>query len=239
VDMSSMILIVDDDSEFRHEMRDCLSKYRVTEASNGLEALEILSKPNSIELIVLDVMMPYMSGIEVLRQIKKIKPNLGIVILTGQSSKDIAIEALKAHADDYVEKPFDIDKFLSMVQKILDSKKRSATGYINKMDRIKMFIENNADKKISLHHVADEVALSSKYLSRLFKEKVGTGFNEYRLKIKIDKAGDLLKMSDSTIESIAVQVGYKNAESFIRMFEKIKGLTPTQYREKNRAKSRK
>lgn len=237
--MSYQILVVDDDSEFRQEMCECLHNYRVIEASNGPQALQILKKPNAIDLVILDVMMPQMTGTEVLRQIKANYPHLSVIILTGQSSKDVAIEALKGRADDYIEKPFEVERFLSVIQKILESKRKTASGYINKMERVKIFLENNCDKKINLNHVAEEVCLSPKYLSRLFKENSGTGFNEYRLKIKIDKAKELLKTTDLTVNQIAIQLGYKNPESFIRMFEKLLGSTPTEFRVKNRDKKRK
>ena len=62
--------------------------------------MQLLRKPNEIDLVLLDVMMPGLSGTEVLREMKKLSPNLAIIILTGYSSKDVAIEALKGHADD-------------------------------------------------------------------------------------------------------------------------------------------
>src|ERR1700689_1106350 len=110
--MAYQILMVDDDAEFREELRDCLEGYTVIEAANGPEALAILKKPNVIDLVILDAVMPQVSGMEVLREIKKIKPGLAIIIMTGQSSKDIAIDALKGRAHDYIEKPIDIGKFL-------------------------------------------------------------------------------------------------------------------------------
>ena len=233
--MACQILIVDDDAEFRQEMRDCLQDYQVIEAANGQQALEILKRPHVIDLVILDVVMPGLPGTEVLKQIKKTHPRLSVVMLTGANSKNVVIEALKGHADDYIEKPFQVEQFLAVVQKILDNKRQGGiTSYINKMERVKGFIERNIDKKISLNHAADEVCLSPKYLSRLFKKNTGVGFNEYRLKIKMKQAQDLLKITDTTIEALANQLGYKNPESFIRMFEKLMDMTPTQYRLKVR-----
>ncbi|MBF0490218.1 MAG: response regulator [Candidatus Omnitrophica bacterium] len=232
--MAYQILIVDDDADFRQEMAECLSRYRVTEARNGQEAIEILKRPNAIDCVVLDVIMPQMSGIEVLRQIRTLQPNLGIIILTGQSTKDFAIDALKAHADDYIEKPFEVDKFLRSIQKILDSKSKTPHSPIYKMDRIKRFIENNVDKKMSLNDVAEEVCLSPKYLSRYFKKNTGLGFNEYRLKLKMQEAQRILKTSEATVDQISLKLGYKNPESFIRIFEKFVNATPTQYRLKSK-----
>jgi len=231
--MAYQVLIVDDDEEFRQEMKELLEEYRVLEASNGIDALALIRKPNAIDLIILDVVMPHMSGLDVLREIKTAKPSLAIIILTGKSSKDFAIEALKAHADDYIEKPFDVPKFLLTVKKTIDAKKKLSGVYLNKMQQIKLFIENNVEKKISLQHLSDEVYLSPKYLSRLFKEQTGTGFNEYRLKVKMKQAQRLLQETDKTVEQIALALGYKNAESFIRIFQKMINSTPTEFRQQS------
>src|ERR1700685_3693904 len=120
--MAYQILMVDDDADFREELRICLDGYTVIEASNGVEALAILKKPNAIDLVILDAVMPLISGIEVLREIKRTKPSLAIIMLTGQSNKDIAIDALKGRADDYIEKPINIARFLEIVQSTLAAK---------------------------------------------------------------------------------------------------------------------
>ena len=236
--MPYQILVVDDDREFCQEMSECLEYYRVIEAASGEQALAILKKPHAIDLVILDVVMPGLSGLDTLKQIKKLIPTISIVMLTGQSSKEVAIEALKGRADDYLEKPFEMEKFFTTIRKVLESRKQNSLGYINKMDRVKSFIERNTDKKINLEHAAQEVCLSAKYLSRLFKENTGLGFNEYRLKIKIQKAQELLKKTNITIEQIAIQLGYQYSESFIRIFEKHTGLTPTEFRLKHKNRRR-
>ena len=159
--MAYQILMVDDDAEFREELRVCLNDYSVIEAANGAEALAILKKPNAIDLVILDAVMPQVSGTEVLREIKKIKPGLAIIILTGQSSKDIAIDALKGRADDYIEKPVNVGKFLETVQSILALKVQKTFKYAHgihaKIEQAKQFIERNFDKKISLKDVAGQI----------------------------------------------------------------------------------
>ena len=166
--------MVDDDADFREELRDCLDGYTVIEAANGAEALAILKKPNAIDLVILDAVMPQVSGTEVLREIKKIKPALAIIMLTGQSSKDIAIDALKGRADDYIEKPVNVGKFLETIQSTLAAKARRVSRHTHgihaKIEQAKQFIERNFDKKITLEDVAGQVCLSPKYFSRIFKE---------------------------------------------------------------------
>lgn len=235
--MAYQILMVDDDADFREELRDCLSDYTVIEASNGAEALAILKKPNAVDLVILDAVMPMLSGIEVLREIKKIKPALAIIMLTGQSSKDIAIDALKGRADDYIEKPVNVVKFLETVRSTLSAKAQKTFTYPHgihaKIEQAKQFIDRNFDKKVTLEDMAAQVNLSPKYFSRIFKEITGEGFNEYRLSVKTIQACDLLKKSDYTVTEIASRLGYQNLESFIRMFEKIEKMSPSQYRQKN------
>ena len=119
--MSNRILLVDDDREFRSEFKEYLSEYDVMEAENGADALKILKKANDIDLVILDVKMPGISGTEVLREIRKIDPGLGVIILTAYSSENVAVEALKGHADDYMEKPLDIARVRETIEKILEA----------------------------------------------------------------------------------------------------------------------
>jgi two-component system, response regulator YesN len=238
--MSYQILMVDDDADFREELRDCLDGYSVIEAANGADALAILKKPNAIDLVILDAIMPQLSGTEALREIKKIKPGLAIIMLTGQSSKDIAIDALKGRADDYIEKPINVSKFLETVRSTLAAKALKKFTYPQgihaKIGQSKEFIERNFDKKITLEDVAGQVCLSPKYFSRIFKETTGQGFNDYRLSVKIQQACGLLKKTDCTVTEISNRLGYQNLESFIRMFENVIGTSPTKYRRKNQNK---
>ena len=232
------ILLVDDDQEFRSEFGDCFEEYDIIEASNGEEALKILKKPNEIDLVILDVRMPGMDGIEVLGKIKKMMPEVGIIIFTGYGSKDVVVEALRKQADDYLEKPFDIDKTRRIIEKVLDTK-RGGTEYDaidtkGIMERVMRFAERNWAKRVSLQDAADAVYLSPKYLSRLFKENTGMGFSEYKLKVKIKKAQELLRKTGYTIDQISYKIGYQNSESFIRIFKKLTRYTPTEYRKKSK-----
>jgi two-component system, response regulator YesN len=234
--MAEKILIVDDDAEFREELRDYLEGYEVIEVSGGMEALKLLKQANEIGVVVLDVMMPGLTGTDALGEIKKIDPDLGIIIMTGHSSKDVVIEALKGHADDYIEKPADIGKIKETIDKLLARRVQAGaidiTDSQGKIEKVKYFIERNSFKKTTLKDAAQSVCLSPKYLSRLFKEKSGMGFNEYRLGIKIAKSKELLKKSGLNVNQVSDKLGYENTESFIRQFKKITRCTPAEYRRK-------
>jgi two-component system, response regulator YesN len=241
--MLNKILVVDDDDNFRAELKDYLEEYPVLEASSGEEALRLLKRAHDIEVVLLDVMMPRINGIDVLTEIKKTDPNLAIIILTGYSSKDVAIEALKAHADDYIEKPMDVARIKESIEKVLEIKRSEGSmgedGIDGKIEKVKRFIETNCYKKITLDDVAKVVFLSPKYLSETFKEKLGVGFSEYKLKIKTDKAKELLQKTALNVNQVSDKLGYENPESFIRQFKKFANCTPTEFRNKIRNKKSK
>jgi YesN/AraC family two-component response regulator len=233
------ILLVDDDRAFREELRECLDEYDVVEAASGPEALKLLKRPNEIDLVILDVMMPGLRGTEVLKEIKARQPEQKVIILTGYSSKDTAIDALKGRADEYLEKPLDIYRVKAAVAGLLETSELSREPDNHspqaRITRAKRFLERNWHKKVRLKDVAAVVGLSEKYLSRLFKQAAGVRFSEYALKVKIREAKKLLG-NNWPVEEIAGRLGYQNSESFIRAFKRSTGRTPARYRRPHGAK---
>jgi len=108
--LKGKILVVDDDVMVRNFLERFLSKksYQVDTAENGNQAIEIIKKERP-HLVLLDIKMPAMNGIDVLKEIKKIDPSVGVIMITALQEEEIAQEAMKLGADDYICKPFDID----------------------------------------------------------------------------------------------------------------------------------
>lgn len=233
--MPAKILLVDDDIQLRDELRLYLEEYEMVEAESGEEAIALLKRPNEIDLVILDLMLPGTSGIDILRKIKELDPCLSVIIFTAHSSKDAAVEALKGHADDYIEKSNDVTRLKQSIERIILEKcgtsPKSKDAEHSKMDRAKLFLERNCYKKTSLEDVAMSVSLSPKYLSRIFKERCGINFIDYRHQIKMREAKRLLRSFNLNINQVAGKLGYMNAESFIRMFKKTSGMSPSQYRD--------
>ena len=238
--MTETILIVDDDKEFREELKCSLEEYSVLEACDGQEALKILSKPNEIDLVTLDVKMPGLSGTDILKLIKKRDSGLKVIIMTAFSSKDVAIESLRGQADEFLEKPVDVDKMKNLIEKLLESKKNKNEHDIpdmkHKIERVKRYIERNCFKKVSLSDAAKAVGLSPKYLSRVFSDVAGIGFVDYKLKVKMDRAKQMLTGTGCSVSQVSDKLGFMNPESFMRIFKKITGATPTKFRKKRRSK---
>jgi two-component system response regulator YesN len=233
------ILLVDDDKEFREEFRDYFEEYGFVEAATGEEALAILGKPNEIDLVILDVVMPGIRGTEVLKSIKQMRPDLGVVILTGFGTKNMVIEALKGKADEYIEKPLDTDQTREVIARLLRARTSpegtGGAGVEAKIKRVMYFLQRNYDKNVSLKDAASLACLSPKYLSRAFARTTGIGFNQYRARVKSRRAADLLTKTDYNIEEISTRLGYENPESFARAFKKTSGLAPSAYRARERA----
>ena len=127
--MPNKILLVDDEADFREEFKDYFRSYDIVEAGTGEAAIAILKRPNEIDLVVLDVRMPGIQGTEALVEMKKMTPGLPIIILTGNSSEDVAIEAIKGHADDYLQKPVDLPTIKESIERLLEAKASTAPGY--------------------------------------------------------------------------------------------------------------
>jgi DNA-binding NtrC family response regulator len=114
----AVVLLVDDEVPFVETMTKRLNKRNLTvlTAHSGQEALQVLDQKKSIDVVVLDVKMPGMDGIETLREIKKGYPLVEVVMLTGHATVESAIEGMKLGAFDYLMKPCDIDQLLAKVQ---------------------------------------------------------------------------------------------------------------------------
>ncbi|MFH1783232.1 MAG: DNA-binding response regulator [Candidatus Omnitrophota bacterium] len=235
---SEKILIVDDDKFVRDTFKASFDEYKIITASSGEEALNTLQKPHNINLIIVDMMMPGMTGIELVRKIKSRDPEQKVILLTGYSSKDVLLEALRSDVDEYLEKPFDIKSTKKAIDRLLNKKDEFDQKEIDnknaKLAQAERFITKNYNKSITLKDVSNEVFLSPKYFSRMFKERRGIGFASYRTELKIDLAKDLLERTHFSIAQIAFKVGYKNSPSFMKIFKRATSLTPTEFRIRRR-----
>ena len=120
--MSMKILIVDDDKVLRNELAEYLTRegHEVQSVDSGKEALKMVRKKD-YKLLFTDLKMPGMNGIDVLREVKKLRPNIHMVKITGYGTIDSAVEAMKIGADDYIRKPFEMDQLCSIIDDISKS----------------------------------------------------------------------------------------------------------------------
>jgi DNA-binding NtrC family response regulator len=123
--VSPLVLLVDDEVPFVETMTKRLSKRQlmILPAYSGRQALEKLEK-NSVDVVILDVKMPGMDGIETLREIKKIYPLVEVIMLTGHATIETAVEGMRLGAFDYLMKPCEIDELVAKVNDAKEKKSR-------------------------------------------------------------------------------------------------------------------
>jgi two-component system nitrogen regulation response regulator GlnG len=126
------VLIVDDESSVRYSFKRLYeddSSYVILEAKDGEEALEIVQKED-IDVVVMDIRMPRLNGLEALKQIKAIQPKLFVILGTAYGTTEIAIEAMKYGAYDYLLKPYDVSTLMLLVEKALNLSKMMKTQVV-------------------------------------------------------------------------------------------------------------
>ena len=134
------ILVVDDESTQRQTLAGYLRKqgFKVETASNGIQALD-LARKQTIELILSDMRMPEMNGLELIREIQNVNPDIAMVVLTAFGSVEDAVEAMKSGAVDYLQKPIDLDQLDLIVARVLERKQ-----LIRENKRLKITLENRS-----------------------------------------------------------------------------------------------
>ena len=131
------ILVVDDEAVIRDLCVRALKGYRVLQAADGEEALCLFER-GGIDVILTDVMMPKMNGLDLLRRLKEMEPTIVVIVMTGYAEKDIILNALKADADDFITKPLNILQLKTAVDKALDKKSlKEEIANLKSMDRLK------------------------------------------------------------------------------------------------------
>jgi len=117
----SRILVIDDERSIRNTLKDILEfeKYQVELAEDGYKALELL-KTNDFDVILCDIKMPGMDGIEVLQKVEEIKPDIPVIMISGHGNIDTAVESIKKGAFDFIEKPLDLNRLLITLRNAMD-----------------------------------------------------------------------------------------------------------------------
>ena len=234
--LGDKILVVDDNPKVKQSVEMVLEGYRVVGTLSGGEALDLLKKPNDVDLVILDVHLSGEDGLQTLTEIKKINARLAVIILTAFSSNDVLLKALRGRADDFLEKPFHPVQLREKVEGLLAVRERDDERLDHSdrvIQKVLRLLARNVDKPVTLKDASAAVFLSPKYLSRIFRERTGKRFTEYRIALKIKKAKQLLRKTSQNIARIAERLGYENGETFMKIFKKMTGQTPTEYRKKH------
>lgn len=125
----AMILVVDDEENAREGLSRILSKegYTVETAADGKEAIEVI-KRLSFDLVITDMRMPYMDGFEVLREIKKLDQDVGVIMITAYGEVESYLEAMNLGAFEYINKPVRVNELKRVITKVLEDRRKRAEG---------------------------------------------------------------------------------------------------------------
>lgn len=212
-------------------------------AMNGLEAIEKtkLLKP---DVIITDIKMPGINGIELMEKIRQFRDDIIIVVISGYQEFEYARSALKYNSFDYLLKPVSQEDLTNLLMRI----KSKITGdlgsgylqehqickpihYDSLVEQIKNYINKNYYKNINLTSIEQELNYNIKYISRVFKQITGMNFTSYLNIVRVEKAKELLKNRELTVQSISVSCGFNDYFYFCKVFKSITNHTPSSYRD--------
>lgn len=248
------VLFVEDNDELRSYLSRLLCKeYRVEEATNGEEALELI-KAESPDFVISDIIMPKLSGIELCAKLKNNVEtcHIPVVLLTSLSDRDDVIRGLNAGADDYITKPFDLPILLNKIKTILNNRALFRRKYMDKLEliesdsqlnnldkqfmkRVIQTIEDNiSNEEFSVETLASELAMSRSVFFKKLKALTDQSPADLVRDIRMKRAADLLREQRYSVNEIAYLTGFPNPKYFSTAFKKYYGSTPTIFLEKEK-----
>ena len=230
---------------------EALSMEIAATAHNGKEALEIFQE-NPTDIVVTDVKMPRMDGVEMIAKLRENGCQAKFIILTAYSDFKYAQSALRLGVSDYLLKPLKDGELELVVRRIqgqeeaLESKaakeqdmpvfrlnpvKNTKNKYVEQAVQL---IREHFREDINISTVAGELEISEGYLSRVFKKETDYTFTSYLTRYRMKKAMSLLKDCRVKVYEVAEQVGYSDTAYFSAQFKKLIGISPSEYQDRSR-----
>ncbi|WP_258097814.1 response regulator transcription factor [Marinoscillum pacificum] len=236
--MKEVILIVEDDFGIRETVTDLIHTlgYLTMEAQNGEEALQLinLKKPH---LIISDIMMPRMDGIELLSRLKSDKSfcTIPIIMLTAKADFETQLNTFRIGADGYVKKPFDLRELAYKIRNLINLRNnllRSQVDVEQSHDpewefilKLNQFLEVHIHD-ISLEGIALLMKMSTSGLQKKLKKYSSQSFQDYVRIFKLSKAKSHLESGDCNVSEAAEKAGFKSLSSFSKSFKEQFGYSP-------------
>lgn len=244
-----LLLLVEDNDDLRYYLKENLSNnYRIIEATNGQKACDLLNEELPA-VIISDVMMPIMDGIEFCRKIKEDArySHIPFVLLTAITSLDNELKGLEVGADDYITKPFNYEVLELKIRNIIAHRKSLHSKFgssleispseicITSMDE-KLFKKaldvvnaNLIDSEFSIDKMCELMGISRAHLYNKLVGITGKTPAEFIKIMRLKRAAQLLEQSQLTVAEISYEVGYNGPRYFTKHFKDQYGQTPSQY----------
>lgn len=240
--MAVKLLIADDEEVIRRSVAKYIKLHtdrfdKIYEAENGQEAIDILVQ-HQPDILLLDVQMPVKNGIDVMREAERAGLHPIVIILSGYDEFKYAQQALRLGAKEYLLKPTRGSDILECLNKLADEfleedkQKMPEEGVQTNqtVERAVEYIKEHYMENITLNEVAEKVGISSGYLSTLFNQNLQCGFIDYLNSVRIERACCYLEQNYFKTYEIAYRVGFRDEKYFSKVFKKLMGMTPKEYR---------
>lgn len=248
------LLVVEDNDEFRNYLTEQLSEcYRVIDASNGEEAEKLILSEYP-DLIISDLMMPKMDGIELCQRVKSNiqTSHTPFILLTARTSDESKMEGYEAGADSYISKPFSFELLCIRIKKLIEQQENrkmlfhktieitpssiTTTSLDEELVRKALhFVEENIDNpEYSIEDLSKDLGLSKTHLNRKLQSIVDLTPLQFIRSIRLKRAAQLLTNSQYNINEISYMAGFNTLKYFNSHFKEEFQMTPSQYREKNK-----
>jgi len=253
------LLVVEDNAELRNYLAGMLgSRYHVIEAVDGEEAYTMALEHNP-DLVLSDVMMPKMDGMELCRKLKSnaATSHIPIILLTARTSVMHKISSFETGADEYITKPFSYKLLLARIENLLESRES-----LKKRFRSNVSIEPSAvtvtslderilqscieavekymdDPDLHVDMICHEVGISRPQLYRKIKSLTGLSINQFIRSVRLKRAAQILRQDNSSIKEVMVQVGFSNSSYFTKAFKEEFHCTPSEFGSQSPADNKK
>ncbi|MCC8047856.1 MAG: response regulator [Oscillospiraceae bacterium] len=239
------VLVVEDEEMIRRGIVfavdwSALGCVVVGEAANGAEALEAVERYEPT-LIITDLKMPQMDGLEMLRRLREAGNNVAVIILTAYDTFEYAQTALRLGAVDFLLKPFrdgELERAVTTVRQRLESGESEAlvkvkTGAKSKyvLSAMSYISENYSNPDVSVGMIAEHLGISEGHLSHIFRSETDYTLLGYITRYRIHMATELLKDCRVKVYEVAALVGYKDSAYFSATFKKLVGMSPSEYQD--------
>ena len=253
-DSRPIVLIAEDDEDVREVLLEELEdEYRVLEAENGREALERAGETPP-DLVVTDIMMPEMDGLELCRRLKsgELTSHIPVIMLTSRGSVENQLEGLETGADDYVSKPFHMPILMARIRNLLVVRKQMRERFSGKELKVEpaeitvvsadeqllqraigVVEEHMDDVDFNVEAFSSAIHMSRSALYLKLNGLVGQTPQEFIRTLRLKRAAQLLAESSDNMSEVAAQVGWLEPTHFSRAFKNQFGCSPSDYRKNN------
>ena len=244
-----ILLIVEDNRDVRRYMRGFLDDaYRIMEAKDGMEGYE-MSTDTVPDLIISDVMMPKMDGIQMCEKIKTDErtSHIPVILLTAKADTNSKLEGLETGADDYLTKPFDAKELQVRVKNLIEQRKKLREHFmreaqfkpkdiaVTSLDEkflhraIDIVEEHMSDSEFNVDKFSREIGMSRVHLNRKLRALTDQSPRGFIRTLRLWRAASLLRQKFGNVTEVAFEVGFDNLSYFAQCFRKQFGKLPSEY----------